>query len=94
MVSSRAGVAYKYTRTEGSKIYILQIQKGCSSPCINGQSSSISLFGKNGRDKEPTHDSGDKENMEIFFSQSDYTYCRIPVGTLLPSTRADKASRE
>ena len=80
MVSTRAGVAYKYTRTEGTKIYILQIQKGCSSPCINGQSSSISLFGKNGRDKKPTHDSGDKENMEIFFNQSDHTYCRIPAG--------------
>ena len=61
MVSSRTATAYKYTRTEGSKIcdtYILQIQKGCSSPYANGQSSSISLFGKNRRDKKPTHNSG------------------------------------
>ena len=80
MVSSRTGAAYKHTKTEGSKIYILQIQKGCSSPCRNGQSSSISLFGKKGRDKKPTHDSGGKENMAILFSQSDHTYCRIPDG--------------
>ena len=71
MVSSRTGTAYKYTRTDGSKIcntYILQIQKGPSSPRANGQSSSISLFGKNGRDKKPTHHSGGKGNMGIFFS--------------------------
>ena len=81
MVLSRTGTAYKYTRTEGSKIcdtYILQIQKGSSSPCTNGQSSSISLFGKNGRDKKPTHNSGDKGDMGILFSQSGHTYCRIP----------------
>ena len=81
MVSSRTGTTYKYTRTEGSKIcdtYILQIPKGSSSPCTNGQSSSISLFGKNGRDKKPTHDSGGKGDMGILFSQSDQTYCRIP----------------
>ena len=38
MVSSRTGSAYKYTRTEGCKTcdtYILQIQKGSSSPCTN-----------------------------------------------------------
>ena len=49
MVSSRTSSAYKYTRKEVSKIcdtYILQKQKGSSSPCANGQSSSISLFGK------------------------------------------------
>ena len=60
MVSCRTGTTYKYTRAESSKIcdtYILQIQKGSNSPCTNGQSSSISLFGKNGRDKKPTHDS-------------------------------------
>ena len=39
---------------------------------------SFSLFGKNGRDKKPTHDSGGKGNMRIFFSQSDHIYCRIP----------------
>ena len=54
--------------------------KGPSSPCANGQSSSISLFGKNGRKKNPTHDSGDKGNMGILFKQSDHTYCRIPAG--------------
>ena len=54
--------------------------KGSSSPCTNGESSSISLFGKNGRGKEPTHDSGGKGNMGILFSQSDYTYWRIPAG--------------
>ena len=61
MVSRRTSSAYKYTRKEGSKIrntYILKKQKGSGSPCANGQSSSISLFGKNGRDKKPTHDSG------------------------------------
>ena len=79
MVSSRTGTAYKYTRVEDSKIcntYILQVQKGSTSPCTNGQSSSISLFGENGRDKKPTHDSGAKRNMGILFSQSDYTYSR------------------
>ena len=56
MVSSRTGSAYKYTITESSKIsdtYILEIQKGSSSPCANGQSSYISSFGKNGRDRKP-----------------------------------------
>ena len=60
MVSCRTATTYKYTRAEGSKICdtcILQVQKGSNSPCTNGQSSSISLFGKNGRDKKPTHDS-------------------------------------
>ena len=83
MVSSRTCTTYKYTRIEGSKIcdtYILQIQKGSSSPCANGQSGSISLFGKNERDKKPTHDSGGKGNMGILFTQSDPTYCRIPAG--------------
>ena len=55
----------------------MQIQKGSSSPCANGQSSSISLFGKNERDKKPTHDSGGKGNMGILFIQSDRVYCRI-----------------
>ena len=79
MVSSRTGTAYRYTRAEGSKIcktYILQVQKGSSSPCTNGQSSSINLFGKNGRNMKPTHYSGGKGNIGIFFSQSDHTYCR------------------
>ena len=83
MVSSRTGAAYKYTTTEGNKTcdtYILQIQKGSSSPCANGQSTSIILFGKNGRDKKPTCDSGGKGNMGILFSQSDHTYCREPAG--------------
>ena len=60
MVSCRTATTYKYTRAEGSKICdtcILQVQKGSNSPCTNGQSSSISLFGKNGRGKKPTHDS-------------------------------------
>ena len=56
----------------------MQIPKGSSSPCANGQLSSISLFGKNGRDKQPTHDSGGKGNIGILFSQSDHAYCRIP----------------
>ena len=63
MVSSRTSSAYKYTGKESSKIcdtFILQKQKGSSSPSTYGQSSSISLFGKNGRDKKRTHDSGDK----------------------------------
>ena len=51
---SRTETAYKYTGIAGSKIcdtYILQIQKGSSSPCANGQSKQlISLFRKNGRD--------------------------------------------
>ena len=79
MVSSRTGCAYKYTTIKSSKIcdtYILQIQKESSIPCANGLSS-VSLFSKNGRDKKPTHDSGGKRNMGIWFSQSDYT---IPVG--------------
>ena len=83
MVSSRTGTAYKYNRTGGSKIcdtYILQIQKGSSSSCANRRSSSISLFGKNGREKKPTNDSGGKGNMGILFTQSDHTYCRIPAG--------------
>ena len=95
MVSNRTGATYKYTRTEGSKIYdtyILQIQKGSNSPCANGQSSGISLFGKNGRGKKPTHDSGGKENMGILFNQSHYTYCIIPAGDFKYKT--DKASRE
>ena len=54
IVSSRTETAYKYTGIEGSKIcdtYILQIQKGSSSPCANEQSKQlISLFRKNGRD--------------------------------------------
>ena len=54
MVSSRRSTAYECTRTD---TYICQIEKGSSSPCTNGQSSSISLFGQNGRDKKPTHDS-------------------------------------
>ena len=81
MAPSRTGTAYKYTRTEGSKIcytYILQIQKGSSSPCTNGQSSSISLFCKNGRDKKSTLDLGGKKKMGILLRQSDHTYCRIP----------------
>ena len=71
MVGSRAGAAYKCTKTEGSKIYntyILQIRKGSSSPCANGQSINISLFGKNGRGKKPTHDSGGKGNMRFFLA--------------------------
>ena len=71
MVSSRKGTAYKYTRVEGSKIcnnYFLQVQKGSSSPCTNGQSSSISLFAEKQRGKNPTHDSGGKANMGILFS--------------------------
>ena len=95
MVSSRTSSAYKYTGKESSKIcdtFILQKQKGSSSPSTYGQSSSISLFGKNGRDKKRTHDSGDKWNMGILFSKSDYSYCRIPVGGL--KTRAAKAFRE
>ena len=83
IVSSRTSSTYKYTGKESSKIrdtFILQKQKGSSSPCTYGQSSSISLFGKNGRDKKRTHDSGDKWNMGILFSQSNYSYCRIPVG--------------
>ena len=39
--------------------------------------SSISLFGKNGRYKKHTHDSGGKGYMGILFIQSDQTYCRI-----------------
>ena len=81
MISRRKGTAYKYTRVEGSKIcnnYFLQVQKGSSSPCTNGQSSSISLFGEKQRGKKPTHGSGGKENMGILFSQSDHAYCRIP----------------
>ena len=81
MVSCRTGTTYKYTRAESSKIcdtYILQIQKGSNSPCANAQSSSISLFGKNGRDKKSFHDSGGKGNMGILFIRSDHTYCRIP----------------
>ena len=42
--------------------------------------SSISLFGKNGRYKKHTHDSGGKENMGILFIQSYHTYCRISAG--------------
>ena len=51
MASSRTCIAYIYTRTEVSKIYdtyILQIQKGSSSPYANGQSIRINLFGKKG----------------------------------------------
>ena len=76
MVSSRTGSAYKYTRTESGKIcdtFILQISKVYSSPCTNAQLSSIILFDKNGRDKKPSHDSGDKRNRAILFSQSDPT---------------------
>ena len=46
-----------------------------------GQSCSINLFGKNGKNKKPTHDSRGNRNMGILFSQSDPTYCRIPAGT-------------
>ena len=53
-------------------------KKGSSSPCANRQSCSISLFGKNARDKKPTHNSGGKGNIAILFSQLDHTYCRIP----------------
>ena len=51
MVSRRISSAYKYTRTDGSKIcdtYILQLQKASSSPCANGQSSSIAFLVKIG----------------------------------------------
>ena len=96
MVSSRTGAGYKYTRTEGSKIcvtYILQIQKGSSSPCANGQSSSISFFDKNGRDQRPTHDSGGKENMgNLFYANQITLTAEYLPGTL--NTRADKAFRE
>ena len=53
-------------------------QEGFRSPCANEKSSTISSFGKNGRYKKPAHDSGDKGNMRILFSQSDDTYWRIP----------------
>ena len=95
MVLSRTSPAYKYTRAEGSKIcdtYILQKQKGPSSPCANGQPSSINLFGKNGRGKKTTHDSGGKGNMGILFSnQITFTGEYLP-GNL--KTRADKTSME
>ena len=58
----------------------MQVRKGSSSPCANGQSSSISLYGKNVTGKKPTHNSGGKGNMGILFSQSGHTYCRIPAG--------------
>ena len=93
--SSRTSYAYKYTRTEGSKIcntYVLQIQKGSSSLCANGQPSSINLFGKNGRDKKPSLDSGGKGNKGNLFSESDHMYCRIPARTL--NAREDKAPKE
>ena len=76
MVSGRTDTASKYTRTEGRKIcdtYILHIQKGSSSLCANGQSSSIRLFGKNGRNKKPTHESEGNGNIRILFNQSDHT---------------------
>ena len=94
-VSSRRGTAYKDTRTAGSKIcdtYILQIQKGSNSPCANAQSSSISLFGKNGRDKNLSMIQEAKEIWEFCsFDQITLTAEYLP-GTL--NTRADKASRE
>ena len=58
----------------------MQIREESSSPCANGQSSSISLYGKNVTGKKPTHDSGGKENMGTLCNQSDHTYCRIPTG--------------
>ena len=42
---------------------------------MDNQSSSLVYFVKMG---ETYHDSGDKANMRIFFSQSGHTYCRIP----------------
>ena len=71
---------FKYIRSESKKICgtnNFHIQKGLSSPSANAQSRNISLFGKNGRDKKPTHDSRGKGNIEILFSQSDHTYSRI-----------------
>ena len=55
-------------------------------------SSSISLFGKNGRYKKSTRDSGDKGHMRILFIQSDHSCAEYLQGTL--NTRAGKASRE
>ena len=54
--SHGTGAAHKYTGIDDSKICntnILQIQKGSSSPCANGQSGSISLISKNGRTRAP-----------------------------------------
>ena len=95
IISSRTGIAYKYTRTEGSKLfntYILQIQKGSNSPCAKGQSSSICLFGKNVRDKKSTHNSRGKGKWEFCLAIQIIVTAEYLPGTL--NTRADKVSRE
>ena len=51
MAPSRTGTAYKYTRTEGSKIcytYILQIQKGSSSHVQMDNQAALAYFVKMG----------------------------------------------
>ena len=63
MILSNISSGYKYTTSEGGNIYyayILKIQKGCSGSCVNGQSNIISLFGKNGKDKKPMIQEGNK----------------------------------
>ena len=44
----------------------------------NKELAALAYLVKMGRTAAPTHDSGGKENMVIFFSQSDHTYCGIP----------------
>ena len=71
LISSRTGSGYKYSRTEASKIYdiyIQQIQKGSSSPCANGKSSSISLFGNNGGTRNLLMIQEAKEIWELCFA--------------------------
>ena len=71
LISSRTSSGYKYSRTEASKIYdiyIQQIQKGSSSPCANGKSSSISLFGNNGGTRNLLMIQEAKEIWELCFA--------------------------
>ena len=44
----------------------------------NKELAALAYLVKMGRTAAPTRDSGGKENMGIFFSQSDHTYCRVP----------------
>ena len=46
--------------------------------------SSFSLFGKNGRDEKPTHDSGGKGNLGIFLDNQITLTAEYLLGTLIP----------